>query len=92
MKPGLNRAAIVRDRLDGLSLTEVAKKHRVSRATVCRLVKESGRRKKTSVSHVAAPQSGVEFSASRDRCRTTVVCPTSAFCGFHPSALEKEDP
>ena len=45
----VDRAAIVRDRLAGLSLTVVAKKHRVSRATVCRLVNESGRRKKTGV-------------------------------------------
>jgi DNA invertase Pin-like site-specific DNA recombinase len=44
----VDRAAIVRDRFAGLSLTEVAKKHRVSRATVCRLVNESGRLKKTS--------------------------------------------
>jgi DNA invertase Pin-like site-specific DNA recombinase len=43
----VDRAAIVRDRLAGLSLTEVAKKHRVSRATVCRLVNESGKRKET---------------------------------------------
>ena len=45
----VDRAAIVRDRLSGLSLTKVAKKHRVSRATVCRLVKESGRLTKTGV-------------------------------------------
>ena len=44
----VDRPAIVRDRLAGLSLTEVAKKHRVSRATVCRSVNESGRPKKTS--------------------------------------------
>jgi DNA invertase Pin-like site-specific DNA recombinase len=37
----VDRAAIVRDRLSGLSLTRVAKKHAVSRATVCRLVNES---------------------------------------------------
>ena len=43
----IDRAAVVRDRFAGLSLTEVAKKHRVSRATVCRLVNESGRLKKT---------------------------------------------
>ncbi len=42
----VDRAAIVRDRLAGLSLTEVAKKHRISRATVCRLVNESGKLKK----------------------------------------------
>jgi len=33
----VDRPAIVRDRLTGLSLTQVAKKHRVSRATVCSL-------------------------------------------------------
>ena len=39
----VDRAAIVRDRLAGLSLTRVANEHPVSRATVCRLVNESGR-------------------------------------------------
>jgi DNA invertase Pin-like site-specific DNA recombinase len=48
----VDRVAIVRDRLAGLSLTGVAKKHRVSRATVCRLVNESGRLKKTGVPQV----------------------------------------
>src|SRR6266853_4260046 len=43
----VDRTVIVRDRLAGLSLTAVAKKHRVSRATVCRLVNESGKLKKT---------------------------------------------
>jgi DNA invertase Pin-like site-specific DNA recombinase len=37
----VDRAAIVADRLGGLSITAVAKKHRVLRATVCRLVNES---------------------------------------------------
>jgi DNA invertase Pin-like site-specific DNA recombinase len=37
----IDRAAIVRDRLTGLSLTKVAKKHRVSRATVVRLVRDA---------------------------------------------------
>ena len=37
----VDRAAIVRDRLSGVSLTQVAKRHRVSRATVVRLVKEA---------------------------------------------------
>jgi DNA invertase Pin-like site-specific DNA recombinase len=46
----VDRAAIVRDRLAGLSLTAVAKKHRVSRATVCRPVKESAKFKKTGLS------------------------------------------
>jgi DNA invertase Pin-like site-specific DNA recombinase len=37
----VDRAAIARDRISGMSLTEVAKRHRVSRATVVRLVKEA---------------------------------------------------
>jgi DNA invertase Pin-like site-specific DNA recombinase len=49
----VDRVAIVRDRLAGLSLTGVAKKHRVSRATVCRLVNESGRLKKSGVPQIA---------------------------------------
>jgi DNA invertase Pin-like site-specific DNA recombinase len=51
----IDRAAVVRDRRSGMSLTDVAKKYHVSRATVCRLVNESGRLKKTSV-----PQLGKE--------------------------------
>ena len=35
-------AQVVVDRLSGMSLTSVAKKYHVSRATVCRLVNESG--------------------------------------------------
>lgn len=38
----VDRAAIVRDRLSGMSLTQVAKRYRVSRATVVRLAKEAG--------------------------------------------------
>jgi DNA invertase Pin-like site-specific DNA recombinase len=37
----VDRAAIVRDRHSGKSLTTVAKNHSVSRATVCRLMNES---------------------------------------------------
>lgn len=37
----VDRGAIVRDRLSGMSLTQVAKRHRVSRATVVRLVSEA---------------------------------------------------
>jgi len=39
----VNREQIVRDRRSGMSLTQVATKHGVSRASVCRLVKDSGR-------------------------------------------------
>jgi DNA invertase Pin-like site-specific DNA recombinase len=37
----VNRQQVIEDRRSGLSLTEVAKKHRISRASVCRLMKEA---------------------------------------------------
>jgi len=43
----VDREAIVRDRLSGMSLTQTAKRHRVSRATVVRLVKAASRREMT---------------------------------------------
>ena len=46
----VDRAAIARDRNSGMSLTQVAKCYRVSRATVVRLVKEA----KTRQNSVAA--------------------------------------
>jgi DNA invertase Pin-like site-specific DNA recombinase len=51
----IDRVAVVRDRLSGMSLTSVAKKYYVSRATVCRLVNESTQPKRPSV-----PQPGNE--------------------------------
>jgi DNA invertase Pin-like site-specific DNA recombinase len=51
----IDRVAVVADRRAGMSLTEVAKKYRISRATVCRLVNASGGLKKSSV-----PQLGIE--------------------------------
>lgn len=57
----VDRAAIVQDRLAGLTLTEVAKKHRVSRATVCRLVNESGRLKKTGVAQIGNEERAIEL-------------------------------
>ena len=53
----VNRAEIVNDRAFGLSLTDVAKKHGVSRGTVCRLVKIAGVRAAnlTSVRKVPPP-------------------------------------
>jgi DNA invertase Pin-like site-specific DNA recombinase len=38
----INREQVVEDRRTGMSLTLVARKHSVSRATVCRLMKEFG--------------------------------------------------
>lgn len=37
----VNREQVVRDRRSGLSLTQVAKRHNISRASVCRLMKEA---------------------------------------------------
>jgi DNA invertase Pin-like site-specific DNA recombinase len=37
----VDRAQVVRDRLSGMSLTQVAKRHSISRASVCRLMRES---------------------------------------------------
>jgi DNA invertase Pin-like site-specific DNA recombinase len=37
----VNREEVVRDRRTGMSLTKVAAKHHISRASVCRLVKQS---------------------------------------------------
>jgi len=38
----VNREQVVLDRRSGLSLTQVAKKHGISRASMCRLMKEAG--------------------------------------------------
>src|ERR1700751_4896636 len=37
----IDRARVVEDRRSGMSLTKVAQRHKISRASVCRLVKES---------------------------------------------------
>jgi len=37
----INREQVVQDRRSGLSLTQVAKKHGISRASVCRLMKDA---------------------------------------------------
>jgi transposase len=59
----IDRIAVVADRPSGMSLTSVAKKYHVSRATVCRLVKESAGLKKTSVlqERAVAPTASSDF-------------------------------
>jgi len=37
----VNRQQVIADRRSGMSLTQVAKKHGISRASVCRLMKEA---------------------------------------------------
>lgn len=38
----VDREQVVTDRRSGMSLTQVAKRHNISRASVCRLMKEAG--------------------------------------------------
>lgn len=50
----VDRAQVIEDRRSGMSLIQVAKKHGISRASVCRLVKEASRNAETSVPALAA--------------------------------------
>jgi DNA invertase Pin-like site-specific DNA recombinase len=45
----IDRGQVVLDRLSGMSLTQVAKKHGMSRALVCRLVNDSRKQQSTGV-------------------------------------------
>jgi DNA invertase Pin-like site-specific DNA recombinase len=38
----IDRQQVIRDRRSGMSLRQVAEKHKISRASVCRLMKEAG--------------------------------------------------
>jgi DNA invertase Pin-like site-specific DNA recombinase len=49
----LDRAQVIQDRRSGMSLTQVAKKHGISRASVCRLMKEASSTPETSVPALA---------------------------------------
>lgn len=52
----VNRQQVIADRRSGLSLTQVAKKHKISRASVCRLVKEAnGDQESVSVRALSLP-------------------------------------
>lgn len=57
----IDRQQVVRDRQSGLSLTQVAKRHRISRASVCRLVKESERLKKAGPPHAGNQEGAAPF-------------------------------
>jgi len=72
MSRGPEEGVILRDRLTGLSLTEVAKKHRVSRATVCRLVNECGGRKKTGVPTVGNQERVIPFAEGSGEARAAI--------------------
>jgi DNA invertase Pin-like site-specific DNA recombinase len=47
----VNREEVVRDRRSGMSLTKVAAKYGISRASVCRLVKQSENRERVTTIH-----------------------------------------
>ena len=49
----VNRQQVIQDRRSGMSLTQVAKKHAISRASVCRLMKEPSAKPDTSFSAFA---------------------------------------
>jgi DNA invertase Pin-like site-specific DNA recombinase len=56
----VNREQVIEDRRSGMSLTQVAKKHGISRASVCRLMKEANE----SVLPVLAAGDGQQASAA----------------------------
>jgi DNA invertase Pin-like site-specific DNA recombinase len=60
----INRTQVVADRHSGMGLTQVAKKYHVSRATVCRLVNESGGLKKLSVPPLVPPNDSGNLPAA----------------------------
>ncbi|MGB8442776.1 MAG: recombinase family protein [Candidatus Acidiferrales bacterium] len=62
----IDRAQVVADRLAGMSLTSVAKKYHVSRATVCRLVHESGGLKKPSVPQRVSREAAIALTGPVD--------------------------
>jgi DNA invertase Pin-like site-specific DNA recombinase len=56
----VNREEVVRDRRAGMSLTKVAEKHRISRASVCRLVKQSENSERVVMLRQRESDSGIE--------------------------------
>jgi DNA invertase Pin-like site-specific DNA recombinase len=58
----IDRVAVVADRHSGMSLSRVAQKHRISRASVCRLVNESGGLK----SHAGNQEGAVLLTVARN--------------------------
>src|SRR5260370_7820854 len=54
-----DREQVLADRCSGMSLTQVANKHRISRASVCRLVKQSATRKNIGIPCIANHQSPI---------------------------------
>jgi hypothetical protein len=59
----VDREQMIHDRRSGMSLTQIAKKHRISRASVCRLMKEAGCQP-NAFSPVFAERAAVQASAA----------------------------
>jgi DNA invertase Pin-like site-specific DNA recombinase len=68
----VDRALVITDRRSGLSLTQVAKKHGISRASVCRLMKEAGGN--APVLQDAADRVGRVFIALGHGMRRCLIC------------------
>jgi DNA invertase Pin-like site-specific DNA recombinase len=62
----IDRAQVVRDRLSGISLSEVAKKHKISRASVCRLVNESGGVRNANAPRIGEQEIAIPATAASD--------------------------
>ena len=58
----INREEVVSDRRSGMSLTQVAMKHRISRASVCRLMREASARPTRVIAQ--APQASTELETA----------------------------
>ena len=62
----IDRAQVVADRHSGMSLSQVAKKYRIPRATVCRLVNEAGGLKKHSVPQRVSREAAIALTGAVD--------------------------
>ena len=66
----IDRQQVVHDRRSGMSLTQVARKHSISRASVCRLVKEA-----SEISFVSVHESRSVNSHERHQSNQVPACP-----------------
>jgi DNA invertase Pin-like site-specific DNA recombinase len=60
----VNRAALVQDRLSGMSLTNVAKKYGLSRASVVRFVRDSKARHSVDRPHLSIQEKDIPSGSS----------------------------
>jgi DNA invertase Pin-like site-specific DNA recombinase len=55
----IDREQVVKDRRNGLSLTNTAKRHNISRASVCRLMKEANGEDEALAEQVSSAMGGI---------------------------------